>query len=382
LPGGAGRFVLETAVRFVKKGYEVKVISIRHNSSICAAAMNEGVQFLEIGGPLCSQLSFWLSFPLSFIKIAKILLGEGRFILFPQVFPANWWGFIFKFFYPKTPTVWMCQEPSAFIHSKAWIDSIPSRLMKFCVKTLNPLLKLIDVFLARKADFVFTNSLYGKGFAKKVYSFGDDKIAHVYLGHAFGHMPGKNESMTRTRQVITICRLTKFKNVDLVIRAMAQLRSKGYENLSFKIVGKGEEEENLKELAEELNLADHVCFCGGISDEALERELLTSKAFVLASAEEPFGLATVEALACGVPAIVCGQAGSAEIVEDEKSGFYVRPYNVEDIAEKIGLLTGDTSLFEKMSKNALLRAAAFDWDKTVDKLIGVMAQTVIRMNAV
>src|SRR3972149_5834214 len=87
LPGGGGRFVLETGKLLRKKGYDVKVISIRSDDKIVGEYCNS-IKFLDIKGPLSSSIWFWIFFPLSYIKVAKILEGEKDFILFPQVFPA------------------------------------------------------------------------------------------------------------------------------------------------------------------------------------------------------------------------------------------------------------------------------------------------------
>lgn len=367
LHGGAGKFVLEVGSRLADRGFRVLVVCIRANPDI-VGPFQEKIEFREIGGPLSSSFLFWLTFPWICVKVARVL-PRGRFVLFPQVFPANWWGFLCKLFSPRTPLVWMCQEPSAFIHSRKWLRALPAGLAKACAQLLNPLLKQLDVWLARHVDQVFANSLATKREACRIYGYPADRVHLCYPGvdtAVFHYAAG----VARRNQVVTVGRLTRFKNIDVIVQAVRLLNKSRDEGVVLKIVGDGEEEANLKRLVRDLTLEREVLFCGSLSEEALVRTIQESKAFILASVDEPFGIVVVEAMACGTPCIVAGSGGPAETVLDGRTGFHVAGEDAAVYAEKIRLLLDDQRLFESLSTQAVRHAGHYTWEAAADRLSG------------
>lgn len=365
LPGGAGKFVLEVGARLADRGFRVVVVCIRAHPDI-VGPFRDKIEFREIGGPLSSSFLFWLTFPRVCVKVAQAL-PRGPFILFPQVFPANWWGFLYKVYSPRTPLVWMCHEPSAFIHSRTWLCALPPGLSKACAHLLNPLLKLLDVWLARHADQVFANSLATKRAACRIYGYQPDRVqlCHPGVNTAVFH---EDAGVARRNQVVTVGRLTRFKNVDVIIHAMHRLNETRDAGVVLKIVGSGEEESNLKRLVRDLDLEREVVFCGSLGEEALVRTIQESKAFILASVDEPFGIAVVEALACGTPCIVAGVGGPAETVLDGKTGFHVGGRDPVAYAEKMRLLLDDRQLFDALSTQAARHAGRYSWESAADGL--------------
>ena len=367
LPGGAGKFVLEVGSRLVDRGFRVLVVCIRANPEI-VGPFREKMEFREIGGPLSSSFLFWLTFPWVCVKVAKALPRE-RFVLFPQVFPANWWGFLYKLYSPRTPLIWMCQEPSAFIHSRRWLRALPAGLSKACAYLLNPLLKQLDVRLAHRADYVFANSLATQRDAVRIYGYPAGRVHLCYPGvntAVFHDAPG----VPRRNQVITVGRLTRFKNVDVIIRTVQLLNKSRNESVTLKIVGRGEEEANLKRLVHDLGLERDVIFCGSLGEEALVRSIQESKVFILASVDEPFGIVVVEAMACGTPCIVESSGGPAETVLDGKTGFQVSGLDPVAFAEKARLLLDDHQLFNDFSAQAAEHAKRYTWESAADGLSG------------
>ena len=363
LPGGAGKFVLEVGSRLADRGCRVIVVCIRANPEI-VGPFREKIEFREIGGALSSSFLFWLMFPWGCTKVWRALPRQP-FVLFPQVFPANWWGFLYKLAHPGVPLVWMCQEPSAFIHSRTWLRALPGGLSKWFAHLLNPLLKLLDVRLARTADRVLANSLATKREACRVYGYDPDRVLLCYPGvnTAAFHAAA---TVTRRNQVVTVGRLTRFKNVDVIIRAVHLLAGTVSGGVTLKIVGRGEEERNLRRLSHELGLDREVVFCGSLGEAELVRTIQESKAFVLASVDEPFGIVAVEAMACGTPCVVEGSGGPAETVQDGKTGFHVVGPDPAAYAGKIRLLFEDHELFDAMSAHAVLRAGRYSWESAAD----------------
>jgi glycosyltransferase involved in cell wall biosynthesis len=115
---------------------------------------------------------------------------------------------------------------------------------------------------------------------------------------------------------ISVAYLRPEKRVDIMLRAFAELRSGGHET-TLKLVGDGPLRSSLEKLARELGLHDSVIFLGNLDRQAMKEALLRSHCLVLSSEVETFGLALVEALACGLPVISTRCGGPQDIVTKE-----------------------------------------------------------------
>lgn len=116
------------------------------------------------------------------------------------------------------------------------------------------------------------------------------------------------------------------------------------------ILGDGPERGLAEELAAELGVADRVVFAG-VSDnmpEALRRAHL----FLMLSHYESFGLSALEAMACGVPAVVTRAGGAPEVIEDNITGLLVPPGDTRCAADRTLDLLGDRPRWETMSRVA------------------------------
>ena len=85
-----------------------------------------------------------------------------------------------------------------------------------------------------------------------------------------------------------------------------------------------------------------------------------SDLFILPSSSESFGLAALEALACGVPVIATNNGGIPELVENGKSGFLSDVGNVEEMSKNALHILSDKSTHQKFISNAVKRAKKFD----------------------
>lgn len=120
---------------------------------------------------------------------------------------------------------------------------------------------------------------------------------------------------------ISICHLKDNKNVDLTIKAFSEVL-KVYKHSKLIIVGDGPEKSNLIEIAKDRNIIQQIDFVGAISREKLNDYINKADAFVLPSKYETFGIAYIEALACGLP-IITTKCGGPEDFFDEKIGYMI-----------------------------------------------------------
>jgi glycosyltransferase involved in cell wall biosynthesis len=169
------------------------------------------------------------------------------------------------------------------------------------------------------------------------------KIRHKLIRH------GVNTS--NPGRILHIGRLVKWKRVDLLIEAVAQLSAR-YDTLELVVIGAGPEEAYLKDLARKRAPEGVVRFPGSIYDpEDLAREIMTSAIYVLAGMG---GLSINEAMAYGKP-VICSRCDGTErdLVTDGENGFYFKEGDAGDLASKIELLVNDPERCQLMGKNAL-----------------------------
>jgi len=172
--------------------------------------------------------------------------------------------------------------------------------------------------------------------------------------------------------VIYVGRLISHKNVDVLLRAIAEVRRE-IPDIRCGIIGDGPERQNLVALSRELGIGDNVKFFGFIeSDEEVYSCMKSSKLFVLPSIREGFPNTILEANACGLPAIIVRHEKNAgvEVVKDGYNGYRVE-LSHHEIAEKIINLLQDEKQLSVLRENSKEFARNHEWSVIVDKIENV-----------
>ena len=126
----------------------------------------------------------------------------------------------------------------------------------------------------------------------------------------------------RASDIIFAGRLLSHKNVDVLLRAVALLQKK-IPHISLSIVGDGPEQENLERLTAQLGMQKNISFFGFLEDHREVYALMrASRVFVLPSTREGFGIAVIEANACGLPVITIDDEHNAakELIIKSENG--------------------------------------------------------------
>ncbi len=176
--------------------------------------------------------------------------------------------------------------------------------------------------------------------------------------------------------VLYLGRLAAMKGVDTFLRAAARLAPFDEDTL-FVVAGEGPEYPRLVTLAAHLGIGDRVLFLGRVTED--ERAVLLSSAsvFVLPSVVEPFGIAALEAMAAGVPAIVSKTSGVAEI---SGAVFAVDFWDIDEFASRIGELLRYPALRHAMGEVGRWEALREGWPERAVQTVGVYAELVLERN--
>lgn len=163
----------------------------------------------------------------------------------------------------------------------------------------------------------------------------------------------KAEFVTGDQPLIgTVARFTEQKDVGTLLAAFARVL-KAYPAARLVLVGRGEQEDELRAQTAELEIEEEVTFAGFRDDvPALMRAF---DIFVLPSRWEGFGLVFLEAMAASTPVIASDVSAIPEIVRDGETGILVDPGDVEGFADAIEILLADPELAELLGETGRQR---------------------------
>jgi len=170
--------------------------------------------------------------------------------------------------------------------------------------------------------------------------------------------------------------------VDTVIRALPAIVERAAD-VRYAVAGSGPEREHLEKLAHKTGVAERVRFLGEVGDRDLPALYNLATVYVGASRRaerigvEGFGLALVEASACGLPVVAGNSGGVPDAVRDGETGFLVPAEDPAAFADAISRLLGDPGLARRVGA-AGRRAVEtyFNWDRVVRDLRAIESEVV------
>jgi len=175
--------------------------------------------------------------------------------------------------------------------------------------------------------------------------------------------------------IVYVGRLKRYKSVDIVLRALARLASRG-ERLRLVVAGKGDDRERLQGIVNELGIEALVDFSGYVSEAEKVSLFRGAWANVYPSPKEGWGITNIEAAACGTPSLASDAPGLRESVVDGETGHLVPYGDVEAWAEAIHKLAADRQDVERMGRAAVAFAGRFRWEETTNEIESVLRSVV------
>jgi glycosyltransferase involved in cell wall biosynthesis len=154
-------------------------------------------------------------------------------------------------------------------------------------------------------------------------------------------------------------RLKRYKGVDVVLRAFAELAAPTARLL---IAGTGDHRSALERLAHSLDLGERARFLGFITEDEKLALLRRAWALLFASPKEGWGITNLEAAACGTPVIASDSPGLRESVRHGETGFLVTHGDVRAMAARMRELVQSPSSVAALGNGARTFACRFSWE--------------------
>ena len=188
----------------------------------------------------------------------------------------------------------------------------------------------------------------------------DRKMRVVHLG---ADAPAAGSPRHDEPTIATLGHVIERKRHSDVLRALRLVRD-SIPEVRWTVIGDGPALPGLRAMAQDLGLVDRVRFTGQLPPPRAADELARCHLMVMPSVDEAFGVAYVEALACGVPAIGSrGEGGPEEIAAAGGGMVLVPPADVEELAAAIVGCLSDAERLRRLSAAARTTAAAhFSWE--------------------
>lgn len=200
-----------------------------------------------------------------------------------------------------------------------------------------------------------------------------DAIRVIYNGIDTGFYTPAPNVRSANPVFAYVGRLKKYKGVDLVLQAFAKVNVPG---ARLEIAGAGDYRDELERLSESLGLGERVCFLGFISAEEKRDLLRRAWAGVLASPKEGWGIANLEAGACGTPVIASDSPGLRESLIAGKTGLLVTHGDTRALASAMTRIADSPELVAVMGNAGRRFAERFTWEQSSDDTISHLEQVL------
>lgn len=166
------------------------------------------------------------------------------------------------------------------------------------------------------------------------------------------------------KTIVFLGRLDEEKYIHEAIEALVKLQDL---DATLVIIGDGEMRPRLEARARELGMTDRVRFTGRISDEELRRELTHAYVFAMPSRAELQSIATMEALASGLPVVAADAMALPHLVHPGVNGYLYQPGDIDEFAGHLrAILTAPPEELDRLRHGALRTVEAHDIQRTLD----------------
>lgn len=392
--GGQVVFVIELAKKLAQLGFEVDIWTRQFEDQPAIDIINERVRVLRVpcGGQkfiekeyLVRHLGEWAENALRFINKRQLKY---------QFFNSHYWdaGYATQRMAEALNVPHVHTPHSLGIWKKQLMDKdSPDNAANFDKKYNFTQRINEETQLYRNCDEVIATTPDQLDMIVKDYGAPAERVSMIPPGYDDNRFfPVSASSRTAIRQrfgfegkvILAIGRLARNKGYDLLIDAFSVVATRIPDAFLHLAVGgtqlKPDEQEILDELialTAKLGLVDRIKFTGFVADTDMADLYRAADVFVLSSRYEPFGMTTIEAMACGTPAVVTTHGGLYRAVTFGRHALYADSFDKEDLGITIVKVLRHPRLAARLSRMGAHKARSlFTWTGIAQQLISLIEE--------
>jgi glycosyltransferase involved in cell wall biosynthesis len=169
--------------------------------------------------------------------------------------------------------------------------------------------------------------------------------------------------------ILTVSSFRPQKNTLRLLEAYRQIKQRGLKHKLVLVGRKLDPYSKAQELIDRLELNQDVIMTDYVPDDDLPAIYAGAGVFAFPSFFEGFGIPVLEAMACGIPVVLSNVASMPEA--GGKAGYYIDPYNVDEIAEGLYKLLTEPELHQTLSAKGYAHARNFSWERVARQTLQV-----------
>ncbi len=186
-------------------------------------------------------------------------------------------------------------------------------------------------------------------------------------------MPGSDGPL----RILCVARLIERKGQRHLIAAVRQLRNAGVA-ATVEFVGTGDAEQEYRADALRMGIAEQVTFTGYVPRERIAGHYAAADVFVLPSYNEGMSVATLEAMAAGLPLVVTRTGGTAELVAEGVNGLTFDWGDIETLTAHLAWLASNRNRLCQMGAASRWRAERMSWEAVARQYLSIFEQMMSR----
>jgi N-acetyl-alpha-D-glucosaminyl L-malate synthase BshA len=346
--GGSGVVATELGLELARRGHEIHFIT--YSQPVRLALLNPNVHYHEVNVPeypLFHYQPYELALSSKLVDMVKLYKIEVLHVHY--AIPHAYAGYMAK---------QMLKNEGINLPMITTLHGTDITLVGN-----HPFYKPAVTFSINKSDYVTSVSQSLKDDTLKLFKIKNkirvipnfielDKVAKDPQAPCHRYVMAKENE----RIITHISNFRKVKRIPDIIKIFYNIQKVMPAKLMM--VGDGPEKEKAEALCMELGIYDKVIFFGNSNE--IDKILCMTDLFLLPSETESFGLAALEAMACGVPVISSNSGGLPEVNFDGISGYLSNVGNVEEMAANAIKILEDDDILKEFKANALEVAKKFD----------------------
>jgi len=377
--GGGERQCVSLARALAQQGHEVVVYTSAYDPSNCFPEVCKDLRVIELGRGWWPRLRkpWVLRGYLDMVKMARTV-RERHEIWNPHHWPGQWAAVWLKRKLGGA-VIWMCNDVPNLHEKSQQADSIGA-----IRAAVHRLYYLYDRAQNRKVDLTMFLSRFAESGFKAIYS---GRTAVVRSGADPARFtPGGDRKKIRDRfgyqpdefVLLWLGIFMPHRRLQDAIEALSQPALRG---TKVKLLLAGSEHafpeyfNSLKELTVKLGVSEQVVFAGKVEDTEMRDFYCACDAFIFPNENQTWGLAVLEAMACGRPVLVSTGAAVHEVLTDREDAILFPARDPVSLAEKIKMLINAPALRDEIAQRGMqLVREKYNYDRFARDVSGLCSE--------